>query len=134
MTRANDPQPADAGTTVGAVDRESTGDEKMTTTINQNVTSGKWAVAIVGYKGWRRDAAIGDGITSALNALITRCETKAEAEELAAALNAEQPSILPGSPDVPVYEARRYAKSDYIGRQAREQNGNRDCDRRIVHI
>lgn len=106
----------------------------MTTTIRQNVTSGKWAVAIVGYRGWMRDAAIGDGITSALNALITRCGTAAEAHELADALNAEQPAILPGSPDVPVYEARRYAKSDYIGRQAREQNGSRDCDRRIVHL
>lgn len=104
------------------------------TKINQNLTSGKWAVAIVGYKGWCQSMAIGDGITSALNALITRCETKVEAVELAAALNAEQPSILPGRPCVPVYEARRYAKSDYIGRQAREQNGNRDCDRRIVRL
>lgn len=106
----------------------------MTTTIRQNVTSGKWAVAITGWRGWRRDAAIGDGITSATAALVTRCETKAEAVELAAALNGEQPTILPGTPDVPVYEARRYNKSDYIGRQARLQNGNRDCDRRIVHL
>ncbi len=104
------------------------------TKIKQNVTSGKWAVAIVGYRGWMRDSAIGDGITSALNALVTRCETKKEAEILAAALNAEQPAILPGSQDVPVYEARLYAKSDYIGRQAREHNGNRDADRRVVHL
>ena len=104
------------------------------TTIKQNVTSGKWAVAMVGYRGWMRDSAIGDGITSALNALLTRCETQQEAEELAASLNAEQPSVMPGSNDVPVYEARRYAKSDYIGRQARDLNGNRDCDRRIVHL
>jgi hypothetical protein len=89
-------------------------------------------VAIVGYKGWRRDAAIGDGITGALNALVTRTATKEEAERLADELNADQPSIMPGTPDVPVYEVRRYVKSDYISRQAREQNGNRDCDRRIV--
>lgn len=106
----------------------------MTTAIQQNVTSGKWAVAMVGYRGWRRDSALGDGITSALNALLTRCETRQEAEELAASLNAEQPSVLPGLKDVPVYDARLYAKADYIGRQAREQNGNRDCDRRIIHL
>jgi hypothetical protein len=104
------------------------------TTIKQNVNSGKWAVAMVGYKGWRRDAAIGDGITSALSALVTRCDTKAEAEQIAAELNAAQPAILPGTPDVPVYAAQRYAKRDYLSRQAYEQNGNRDCDRRIIHL
>lgn len=102
--------------------------------INQNVTSGKWAVAMTGYKGWHRESAIGDGITAALNALVTRCETKAEAEAIAAELNAAQPSVMPGSQDVPVYEACKYNKADYIGRQAREQNGNRDCDRRIIHL
>ena len=103
-------------------------------TINQNVTSGKWAVAQVGWRGWRRDAAMGDGITSALNALLTRCETKEEAVALAAELNDEQPPVRAGSNDVPVYEARPYRKADYIGRQAREQNQSRDCDRRIIHL
>ncbi len=106
----------------------------MMTQIRQNVTSGKWAVAMVGHKGWRRDAAIGDGITAALNALLTRCDTKEEAERLAAELNDAQPAVLPGSQDVPVYEARRYAKTDYLSRQAREQNGGRDCDRCIIHL
>lgn len=104
-----------------------------TRTILQNVTTGRYAVAMVGYRGWRRDSAIGDGITSALNALVARCATMAEAEEIAEAMNAEQPHAMPGSKDVPVYEARKYAKSDYIGRQAREQNGNRDADRRVIH-
>lgn len=103
-------------------------------TITQNVTSGRWAVAITGYRGWRRDAAIGDGITRATAALVTRCETKAEATELADALNGEQPAILPGTPDVPVYEARRYDRADYLSRQDRRQNGSRDCDRRIVQL
>lgn len=106
----------------------------MATAIKQNVTSGRYAVAIVGYRGWRRDAAIGDGITSALNALVTRCQTKAEALALAGELNAAQPAIMPGSQDVPVYECRKYDRADYLSRQAREQNGNRDCDRRIVNL
>ena len=55
-------------------------------------------------------------------------------EEIAAELNAAQPRVMPGSQDVPVYSAMKYAKSDYIGRQAREQNGNRDADRRVIHI
>ena len=91
--------------------------------FKQNLTNGPWAVAVVGYRGWRRDSAIGDGITSALSAVLTRCRDRREAEVLAASLNAEQPTILPGTPDVPVYEARRYVQSDYLSRQAREQGG-----------
>ena len=100
----------------------------------QNITSGKWAVALVGYKGWRRDSAIGDGITSALNALVTRCETREQAEAIVSELAARLPAIMPGSQDVPEYEVRLYRKADYISAQARQYNGNRDADRRIVRL
>ena len=103
-------------------------------TITQNVSSGKWAVAMVAWHGWMREDAIGDGITSALSALVTRCDTEDEAKTLAAALNDEQPTVMPGGKSVPVYGAMKYAKRDYIGRQAREQNGNRDADRNIIHL
>lgn len=104
----------------------------MTTTIKQNVTSGKHAVALVGYSGWRRESAIGDGVTKATMALVTRCGSKTDAARIAKALNDAQPGVLPGSKDVPVYEARKYAKTDYLSQQDR-RNGDRDCDRRIVH-
>lgn len=102
--------------------------------INQNVSNGKYAVAMIGYRGYRREAAIGDGVTSATAALLTRCETMEEAEKIAAELNYSQPAVRPGSQDVPVYAAMKYAKGDYLSRQAREQNGSRDADRRIIHL
>lgn len=105
-----------------------------TATLNQNLTSGRWAVAIVGYREWRRESAIGDGITSALSALVTRCDSREEAEALAASLNAEQPAILPGTPAVPEYAAVQFDRSRFIGRQAREQNGIRSCDMRVVDL
>jgi hypothetical protein len=104
------------------------------TTSKQNLTSGKYAVALVGYRGWGRDSAIGDGIKAALRALVTRCGTMAEAEAMAARLNEAQPLVLPGSQDVPVYEARRYHRDDYISRQDLAQAGGRDCDRRIAGL
>jgi hypothetical protein len=97
----------------------------------QNVTSGRWAVAIVGMKGWCRDSAIGDGITRATKALVTRCQSKKEAEELAQKWNDAQPGIMPGSQDVFVYEAVAYSKADYISQQD-QRNGMRDCDRQIA--
>ena len=103
-----------------------------TTPVQQNISSGRWAVAWSGYAGWRETALIGDGITSATACLVTRCSTRQAAEALAAALNAAQPEVLPGSFSVPTFDARRYRKRDYIGRQAWEQNGQRDCDRRIM--
>ena len=87
---------------------------------------------MVGYRGWRRDSAIGDGITAATSALYTRCATKNEATLLAKELNDALPSVIPGSQDVPVYEAIPYKKLDYISEQDR-RNGDRDCDRRIIH-
>jgi len=100
--------------------------------IKQNLTSGQWAVAMTGYRGWRRTSALGDGITSAHNALITRCESRAEAEQLAARLN-DGPSMMPGQPDVPEYDARRYRRDDYLSRQSL-RFGSRDIDRRIACV
>ena len=99
----------------------------------QNITSGKWAVAIVGYKGWRRDSAIGDGITSAQCALVTRCESREQAEAIVAEMTAELPGVMPGDPEVPEYEARVYRRTDYLSRQDL-RNGSRDADRRIVRL
>lgn len=103
------------------------------TTITQNLTTGRYAVALVGYRGWRRDSAIGDGITSATSALVTRCATKAEAAAIARDLNDAQPCVMPGSQDVPVYQALAYHRTDYLSRQDRD-NGNRDVDRRIAGV
>lgn len=99
----------------------------------RNLDKGRWAVAIVGMRGWRRDGVIGDGITAALNALLTRCSSKAEAVRLAQAWNDAQPGVLPGSPDVFVYEARPYRCSDYIGSQELHRHGARECARRIAN-
>ena len=106
----------------------------MAIKVPQNVSSGRYAVALVGFRGWRRDSAIGDGITAATMALVTRTETQAEADRLAAELNDAQPGVLPGSPDVPRYEAGRYNKTDYIGQQNRDRGQTRDCDRRICDM
>lgn len=102
--------------------------------IHQIFDSGKYAVAIVGFKGWRRDSAIGDGITSALSALVTRCATLVEAKSLAERLNNQQPRVRPGSVDVPVYAACKYLKSDYLSAQQRRNGQSRGCDRKIVHL
>lgn len=100
--------------------------------ISQNVSSGHYAVALTGYRGWHRDSAIGDGITSATAALVTRCDSKAEAEAVAEEMNAQHAEPRPGSQDVPVYDARPYVRDDYMSRQAKQNN--RSCDRRIVRI
>jgi len=94
----------------------------------QILDRGKWAVACVGMRGWCSDYAIGDGITSALAALRTRCQTQKEAEELAEKWNDAQPGVLPGSPSVFVYEARKYNPNDYFCKQSIK----RDCDRKIA--
>lgn len=96
-----------------------------------NLSSGRWAVARVGMKGWDRDFAIGDGITSAGMALLTRCPTSKEATALADAWNDAQPNVLPGSPSVFIYAARKYVRHDYIDSQNIGRNQCRDCDRRI---
>ena len=100
---------------------------------NQNLSNGRFAVACVGYRGWRRDSAIGDGITAATMALVTRCETMAEAEAIAQARNDAQPGVMPGD-HVPVFEAVRYRKQDYIGSQNAGRGQTRDCDRRIYRL
>lgn len=105
-----------------------------TNAVKQNISNGRWAVAWDGYQGWRRSAAIGDGITRATMCLVTRCGSRAEAEALARALNDAQPGVLPGSQDVPTFGAYPYQKRDYMGRQAIQQNGARDCDRRILGV
>lgn len=100
--------------------------------MNQNLSSGKWAVAVVGLRGWMRESALGDGITNALNALVTRMGTRQEAEAVAAKLNSATMAILPGGSDVCVYESRPYRRADYIGSQQLANGQNRDCDRRIA--
>ena len=101
------------------------------TTIQQQLYSGKYAVALVGYKGWRRDSAIGDGITSAQCALVTRCDTKEQAKAIVDDLTSRLPAVGPGSNDVPEYAIRPYRRTDYLSRQDL-RNGSRDVDRRIV--
>ncbi len=101
--------------------------------MTQNITTGKWAVALVGYQGWRRDSAIGDGITSAQCALVTRCESRQQAEAIVAEMTATLPTVLPGSQDVPEYAVRAYRRTDYLSRQDL-RNGSRDADRRIVRL
>jgi len=94
-------------------------------------TRGRWAVAGVGYHGWRGNMAIGDGITSATAVLIGRYDTQAEAQAEAQRLTAEQPCVMPGDPSVVVYESRVYESRDYLSRQQIAHNQCRDCDRRV---
>lgn len=104
------------------------------TQTTRNLSSGKWAVAISGMRGWCNDMALGNGITEAMHALVGRYQTKDEAEAEAKKLNDAQPAVMPGSPSVHVFEARKYDPTDYIGRQNLERGQNRDCDRRIANI
>lgn len=97
----------------------------------KNVSRGKYAVAQTGWRGWRNSALIGDGITLAINALLTRCDTMADANRIAAEMNALHKEPRPGSPSIPVYAAKKYVKTDYLSRQDR-RNGDRDCDQRII--
>jgi hypothetical protein len=93
--------------------------------------AGRYAVALIGTRGWNRDSAIGDGITSAHNALVSRHETRESAEAEARRLNEAQPHVMPGTQDVPVYDARPYRMDDYLSRQDR-LNGRRRSDIRIA--
>lgn len=104
----------------------------MATTTTRNLSSGRWAVALVGWRQWRQDAAAGDGITTALHALVGRYDTREEAEAEAARLNDAQPGTPPGAPSVPEFDARPYRVDDYLSRQQREQGQRRACDRRIA--
>ncbi len=99
----------------------------------RNLSSGTWAVAIVGSKQWMSNAAIGDGITAATSAMVTRCATEEEAEAIADAANDLEPCCLPGQGFAWVYRAKKYAKKDYIGSQNWGRNQRRDCDRRIAN-
>jgi hypothetical protein len=63
-------------------------------------------------------------------ALVTRCKTKREAEEIAAVANDLQPELLPGQGFAWVYEAAPYDITDYLSQQA-QRNGRRKCDRCI---
>lgn len=99
--------------------------------LPRELNRGSWAVAIVGSKQWGCDMAIGDGITSAMSALVTRCKTQQEAEDIAATANDLQPGLLPGQGFAWVYVAHRYDITDYLSQQA-QRNGRRKCDRRIA--
>lgn len=105
--------------------------EALHKSIRVNVSSGRWAVACIGSKQWMSEAAIGDGITSATSSLVTRCETREEAESLAEKMNDLEPGILPGQGFAWVFAAVKYSKSDYIGSQNWDRNQRRDCDRRL---
>lgn len=100
----------------------------------QNIDNGRWAVAIVGSKQWMSEAAIGDGITTATMSLVTRCQSKAEAEELADKLNDLEPGLLPGQGFAWVFAAVKYTKTDYISRQNVQRGQIRNCDRRIARL
>lgn len=91
------------------------------------MNTGRYAVALIGTQGWRRDGAIGDGITTAQHALVSRHSTRQAAEAEARRLNDAQPHVMPGTPDVPVYDARVYRMDDYLSRQDR-LNGRRRAD------
>lgn len=104
----------------------------MTTTTKRELNRGRWAVALVGYTGWRRTSAIGDGITRALTALVGRYQSQSEAVAEAARLNAEYGGEpMPGEFDRPEFDARPYRIEDYLSQQD-ERNGYRPCDRRIA--
>lgn len=101
----------------------------------QNLTSGRWAVAVVGRQEWMRRSAIGDGVTSATMSLVTRCETKQEAEELADRLNDLEPGVMPQSGSSAwIFEAVPYKKTDYISGQNVRRSQTRDCDRQIARL
>jgi hypothetical protein len=100
--------------------------------LPRNYDTGKWAVAVKGYKQWGSSGAIGDGITSATASLLTRCETQAEAEAIADAANDLQPGLLPGQGFAWIHEAVRYDITDYLSRQDL-RNGRRKCDRRLAN-
>ncbi len=99
--------------------------------LPRNLDSGRYAVAVVGIKEWMRSSAIGDGITSASAALLTRCDSKREVEEIAAVANDLQPGLMPGQGVAWVYAALPYDITDYLSQQAL-RNGRRKCDRRIA--
>ena len=100
----------------------------------RNLTSGSWAVAISGMRGWCQDMAYGDGITTAFHALVERYVTRVQAVAEADRLNAMQPAVMPGGSSVMVFEARRYRRADYIGSQNLARGQDRDCDRRIAVV
>lgn len=95
---------------------------------------GKWAVACTGTRQWGGDASLGDGITLAHNALVTRTVTKAAAEEIVRRFKAAQPLLMPGSGNVRTYEVLRYEIKDYLSWQQVNQNQCRNVDRRIAKV
>lgn len=103
-----------------------------TKSFRVNLTSGKFAIAITGRRGFRTDFAVGNGITESLNTLVTRCDSREVAEALCAALNESQPSVRPGVV-IDCYDVMPYRKTDYIGRQNRSRGQTRDCDRQCAH-
>lgn len=100
----------------------------------QQLGRGMWAVAITGQRQWGRDSAIGDGITSATMSLVTRCETREEADRMVEELTDLQPGLLPGSGSAWVFSAVKYCRTDYIGQQNIDRSQTRNCDRRIANL
>lgn len=98
--------------------------------LSVELDRGPWAVAVTGSRQWMSNAAIGDGITSATAALVTRCETREEAEAIADAANDLQPGLLPGKGFAWVYTAMEYDITDYLSQQD-QRNGRRSHFRRI---
>ena len=107
---------------------------KLHKSITQNLSRGKYAVAIIGRVTWERDEAIGDGITTASMSLVTRCETLEQAKSLAAELNDLEPGVMPGSGGAWVFEAVPYRRNDYIGQQNIDRSQTRDVDRRVANL
>lgn len=100
-----------------------------TKTIRINLTKGAYAVRVSYRTDGRRDFACGDGIVNATSTLVTRCDTREEAEEIAELLNDSQPRT--GLRDV--HEAVKYSRNDYIGKQNIQRGQTRDCDRQCAH-
>lgn len=91
----------------------------ITADMLRNTASGRWAVAFDGIDQWRCSMAIGDGITKASMALVTRTETKAEAERIAERLRDMQPGLMPGRGAAYSVCVVRYCRRDYVSRQDR---------------
>ena len=87
----------------------------------------EWALAVVGMRGWRTDGAIGDGITKASWALVSRHSTEHGARAEMSRREAAQTPILPGSASQPEYAVVPYRMSDYLAREDR-RNGDRPAD------
>jgi hypothetical protein len=83
----------------------------------QNLTSGRYCVRKIASGV----GAIGDGVTSALNALFSRYATKGEAQVVAAMLGTD-------------YDAALFRADDFFSEQQRRQGQTRPQDMRAFSV